>query len=287
MSSGFDKLANSVSKAVEKVPDIYEDALKTPLKESSDLVTLIPQGVKAALVPFRQWIAKREYQLAKIEKIIAQELEHVNEDKIILPDTYVSIPVIQAISYSMDSKELRTFYARLLSKAMNVDTKDLVHPSFIEIIKQLSPLDAKAIDCIGYLSDYQPLIRVFACKEQPIQDERMAEHNMPEFGNAKIKKPLFSHYSFPIVEIETTAKERSFIIQNLNRLGLINIDYRECIIEAEQYKPLYEQLKSEPLYQGFIEDCQRNGLFLQLTVGYTSPTDFGRLFFSVCCEEII
>ena len=233
MSNGFDKLANGVGKAIETVPDIYDDALKPTIQESGNLLALIPRGVKAALVPYRQWIA------------------------------------------------------RLLSKAMNIDTKDLVHPSFIEIIKQLSPLDAKAIDCIGYLSDYQPLIRIFACNEQPIQDKRMAKHNMPEFGNATLKKPLFSHYSLPIIEIETTAKERTFIIQNLNRLGLINIDYRECIIEAEQYKPLYDQLKSDPLYQGFIEECKKDGLFLQLTVGYTSPTDFGKLFFSVCCEEII
>lgn len=287
MSNGFDKLANGVGKAIETVPDIYDDALKPTIQESGNLLALIPRGVKAALVPYRQWIAKREYQLAETEKLLAQKLEHVNDDKIIIPDTYVSIPAIQAISYTMDSEELRNLYARLLSKAMNIDTKDLVHPSFIEIIKQLSPLDAKAIDCIGYLSDYQPLIRIFACNEQPIQDKRMAKHNMPEFGNATLKKPLFSHYSLPIIEIETTAKERTFIIQNLNRLGLINIDYRECIIEAEQYKPLYDQLKSDPLYQGFIEECKKDGLFLQLTVGYTSPTDFGKLFFSVCCEEII
>lgn len=286
MPEGLDKLTGSVGKAIETVPDLYDDAFKSATQESGKTLALIPRAINAALVPLRQWISEREYKLAETEKLLAKKLEHVGEEKIVSPEVYVAVPVIQAISYSMNSKELRSLYANLLAKSMNSDTKYLVHPSFVEIIKQLSPLDAIAINNLKYLYQYQPLIRIFACKEQPTPNERMIIHNMNNFGDATIKSPLFSHYSLHIPKIESSAEQRGFVIQNLHRLGLINIDYREHIIDAQEYKPLYDQLMKSSLYKKFLDKTTQDGLHLQLTDGYTSPTDFGRLFFSICCMEI-
>lgn len=42
----------------------------------------------------------------------------------------------------MNSEELRNLYANLLAKSMYIETKELVHLSFVEIIKQISLLDA-------------------------------------------------------------------------------------------------------------------------------------------------
>lgn len=142
MLKGLDKLAECAGKSIETVPDIYDDALKPTTQESGKILALIPRTINAALVPLRQWIANKEYNLAETEKLLAKKLEHVGEDKIVTPDPYVAVPAIQAISYSMNSEELRNLYANLLAKSMNSDTKDMVHPSFVEIIKQLSPIDS-------------------------------------------------------------------------------------------------------------------------------------------------
>lgn len=75
------------------------------------------------------------------------------------PEAYVAVPAIQAISYSMNSEELRNLYANLLAKAMNSDTKDMVHPSFVEIIKQMSPIDALVLNEITQ-SNYFPLVNL-------------------------------------------------------------------------------------------------------------------------------
>ena len=84
----------------------------------------------------------REYNVAETEKLLSQKLKNVDPNKIVQPEPYVAVPALQAISYSMNNDELRNLYANLLSKSMNIDTKDSVHPSFVEIIKQLSPFDA-------------------------------------------------------------------------------------------------------------------------------------------------
>lgn len=286
MSKKLDNFVGAVGDAIKTAPTLYEDSLQPSVQEVGKLVARIPRAINAAFSGLDKWILNKEYNVEETKKLLEQKLKNVKPEKIVTPEAYVAIPTIQAISNSMNSKALRNLYANLLAKAMDADTKDYVHPSFVEIINQLSPLDAVAIKELKYLSVPQPLIRIFACKKQPKPNKRMVIKNMTKFGNAKIKIPLFSHYSLPIAGTKATAKQRGFVLQNLNRLGLINIDYREHILEATQYKELYEHLLSSSLYKTLINKTKKDGLHLQLTDGYTSPTDFGRLFFSVCCEEL-
>lgn len=286
MSKKLDNFVDAISDTIKNAPTLYEDALQPTVQEVGKLVARIPRAINAAFSGLDKWMLNREYNVEETKKLLEQKLKDVKPEKIVTPDAYVAIPAIQAISYSMNSKALRNLYANLLAKSMNTDTKNFVHPAFVEIINQLSPLDAAAINELKYLCVSQPLIRIFACKKRPTSNKRMSIHNMTQFGNAKIKIPLFSHYSLPIAGTKATAKQRGFVLQNLNRLGLINIDYREHILEATQYKKLYEHLLNSSLYKTLINQTKKDGLHLQLTDGYTSPTDFGRLFFSVCCEEL-
>ena len=131
MTEGFDKLAGAIGDTLKTAPTLYEDVLQSTTQESGKTLALIPRAINAALVPLRQWIAEREYKIAETEKLLAQKLEHVGEEKIVTPEAYVAVPAIQAISYSMDSVELRNLYANLLAKSMNSDTKDSVLPSFV------------------------------------------------------------------------------------------------------------------------------------------------------------
>ena len=108
----MDKLAQGVGKAIDKVPEVYDDGLKVATKESGKVLALIPQTINAALAPFRQWIAQKEYNVAETEKLLAQKLEKVEYEKIISPESYVAVPAIQAIAYSMNSEELRNLYSK-------------------------------------------------------------------------------------------------------------------------------------------------------------------------------
>ena len=115
----------------------------------------IPRAINAALSPLRQWIAQREYNVAETEKLLAKKLENIEPEKIVSPEPYVAVPALQAISYSMNSDELRELYANLLAKSMCIDTKNSVHPSFVEIIRQMSPLDAATSVSYTHLDVYK------------------------------------------------------------------------------------------------------------------------------------
>lgn len=159
MPDELDKLTDAIGDTLKTAPTLYEDALQPATQEFGEILALIPRTIKAALLPLRQWITEREYKLAETEKLLAKKLEHVSENKIVTPEAYVAVPAIQAISYSMNSKELRNLYANLLAKAMNSDTKDLVHPSFVEIIKQMSPIDALVLKEIASSKSF-PLVNL-------------------------------------------------------------------------------------------------------------------------------
>lgn len=231
MSEVLDELAQGVGKAIETVPTVYDDALKPTTQESGKILALIPRTINAALVPLRQWIANREYNLAETEKLLAKKLEHVSEDKIVTPEPYTAVPAIQALSYSMNSEELRNLYANLLAKAMNSDTKDMVHPAYVSIITQMTPLDAQVLQFLLNQPDQDmPLIDLVASRKLQ--------------GNIISYVPLQTN----ITSISfSTVEAISLSLDNLSRNNLIHISDQEntdgynSILVSEHYKKLYKK----------------------------------------------
>ena len=127
---------------------IYSDLLQPAVSETGKILGRIPQLINAAFLPLDCWIAERQNHLEKTKQLLAENLKDADPEKIVSPEPYVAVPAIQALSYSMNSDELRTLYANLLTKSIYIDTKDSVHPAFTEIIKNLSPLDCRVLKFI-------------------------------------------------------------------------------------------------------------------------------------------
>lgn len=84
----------------------------------------------------------KESNIEQTRKLLEKKLKNVPVENIITPPMYIGVPALQAISYCMNDESLRNMYAELLAHAMNSDTIDNVHPTYVEIIKQMSPYDA-------------------------------------------------------------------------------------------------------------------------------------------------
>ena len=268
MSEGLNTLAEGIGKVIKTVPDVYDDALKPTIQESGKILALIPRAINAALVPLRRWIANQEYNLAETEKLLAKKLEHIGEDKIITPEPYVAIPAIQAISYSMNSNELRNLYANLIAKSMNIDTKDMVHPSFVEIIKQLSPYDSEIFNLILQKGGTVPFLEI-RFKNKTSSAFRIGARYLTSFENADHSKH----------------KQMCCSIDNLIRCGLIFVE-KHSMLDSSAYEELmsseaFGEVKKEFVASGLADDFNLNcnGYVLQ-------ATDFGENFYSVCLKEL-
>lgn len=176
----------------------------------------------------------------------------------------MGVPALQAIAYSMDSDELRELYANLLANAMNKDTKDKVHPSFVELIKQMSPNDAVVLKAI-YETPLSPVLDLYI---------RTKPKDGNEGGN--------SDYVRNITWIkEMTYEEVAISLDNLLRLGLVEIPYGSSYTHKENYKmvkenPEYVKLKQklEALNRGNVKSDEKVIL----------ATTLGDSFFEICVK---
>lgn len=83
-----------------------------------------------------------------VEKAVAKKLKDVPPEKIVAADPRIAVPAIEALRYSGQDADIREMFASLIASDMNSDTKERAHPSFVEIIKQMSAIDAKLLRAV-------------------------------------------------------------------------------------------------------------------------------------------
>lgn len=123
---------------------VYGDTLAPAAQEiGSTLGKLVRLGllpVNFALDSFE------EAGLSAIESARARlRSRKVDPSRIVVPPPEVSIPVVQALQIRGGDVGIRDLYLNPLASAMDSETQRLAHPAFSDIIRQLTPLEAKVI----------------------------------------------------------------------------------------------------------------------------------------------
>lgn len=269
INSGIDTFLEAAGKTLETAPKLYDDLVQPAAKQLGKTLGLIPRSINAALSPAWNWVIHREYNMAETEKLLSEKLKNVDPNKIVQPEPYVAVPALQAISYSMNNDELRNLYANLLSKSMNLDTKDSVHPSFVEIIKQMSPLEAnllKKFNDENKISFAIAKIRLQISESNNEGIEWLLHIIDPKFG---MRLSNYTQYSVSL--------------ENLQRLQLIKIDYNTRFVN----KSLYSEIENGDLVNHCkvsgpsLHECYKYPKFLE---GQLSITNLGREFISICID---
>lgn len=277
MPEGLDKLTGAIGDTLKTAPTLYEDALQPTVQEVGKFVSRVPRAINAAFSGLDKWILNKEYAIDETKKLLAKKLEHVGEDKIVTPEPYVAVPAIQAISYSMNSKELRNLYANLLAKAMNSDTKDLVHPSFVEIIKQMSPTDSIIFKEIGSVPSFT-VAKITAIEYEPIE-------NLRHYRNLNDPLPPSSKsFSFDrITNIDLDYEIVLTSIDNLLRIRLINEEqlYYDVIPSDLRGNKVFELIRSKIKEQMTTENWSYEEITHDITL-----TNLGHNFFNICVSNV-
>jgi hypothetical protein len=252
----------SVDKIIEKVPitEIYEDGLKPTVESSGEVIALIPRTIKALLQPLEKWVLNREYSIKEITKLLEEKLKDTPPDNIVSPEPYIAVPALQAISYSFDSSEIRNLYANLLATSMKKTSKFKVHPSFVEIIKQINPDEAKIIQHI-YNKSQLPIINI-------------------TFKTSKEKgeKVIRRHYSSidKILGLEHKENIPKYI-DNLDRLKIIDLTYQQWYTNDNLYKEIVSDAKNR-------FKISKDYTFKPVK-GTSELSDFGKGFCEVCLDS--
>lgn len=242
----------------------YDDLAHPTAQATGEIISFIPRTIRVWFGKWEKWILNGEYAIRETEKLLEEKLKHIPGDKIVEPEPYVAVPAIQQLSYSLDSEELRELYANLLASSINADTKKNVHPSFVEIIKQLSPLDARAVEMIKH--NQKPI---------PIITGRL------NYEGSNTFLEIVRDYSTVLYSIYQDVNELAASLQNLKRLGLINVRYDQVV------KPdtVYDVFETDTAYQQIKESvCNIPNTNISLNKGLVELTDFGLQFCEICCK---
>jgi hypothetical protein len=241
---------------------VYADAAQPSVKEIGNV---LGRSVRVLLAPLRGFLWGWE----QIEQILIEGLEKRlksrPEENMKTPDPEIAVPLIQTLSYTAQNETLREMYLNLLANSMDKSQDKNVHPSFVEIIRQMNTLDARLFEVlspyIGYFPVINPRIKVIG-KKQFFFDKT------PEwFTNINIS-------GYDIFEISTS-------LLRLRRLGIIELILDQTTTDGED-----EELKESPELLSILEECQIENPSVQLRIDVIDSlihiNEFGKQFAESC-----
>lgn len=83
-----------------------------------------------------------------VERTVAEKLKDVPPENIVEANPRITVPAVEALRYSGSEVDIREMFANLIATDLNKDTKNRAHPSFVEMIKEMSVEDAKLLKSI-------------------------------------------------------------------------------------------------------------------------------------------
>lgn len=251
-----------VDEVTKLAPEIYKDLVKPAAQEVG---TVAGRSAKALLSPVRAFLWSWE----RIEELVIdginKRLEKTPEEQWKTPDAEIAVPLIQALSYTAQNETLREMYLNLLANSMNIEMDKSVHPSFVELIKQMNTLDAKVFEKLASVNGYQKIINPnVSVKGQG----KVLINAMPEWF---IGWRIDGHDIFEI----------SSSIVRLSKFGLI-----ELMFDRTAGKDGYDTLKINPELLSILAVYQNANPSLDLVLTGTESilyvNEYGKQFRHAC-----
>ncbi|WP_167762101.1 DUF4393 domain-containing protein [Blastococcus sp. CT_GayMR20] len=201
----------------------------------------------------------REYFDTGFHEDMAKKVTGIPDEHLVTPSPSVAIPAMQGLGYSFEEPDLKEMYLSLLATATDDRVSSNAHPSFAEVIRQLSPGEATLL-LETLRAKLLPAVRV--------------SRKSPE-GEGGV---IAFNYLLPLHLSETNEpKEESSLpvwIDNWIRLGLIEVDYMRSFVDEGRYSWVHER----PEFLLLIESDPRGREGFDIERGVLRTTDFGSRF---------
>ncbi len=256
------KVIEQTSGVIEKV---YDDIAHSTVKSVGNTISFIPRTIGVWLSKWEKWIINGEESIRLTAQAVQEKAKSIPEDKLTEPESYVAIPAIQQLSYCFDSDVLREMYANLLLSSMNTDTKFFVHPAFVDIIKQLSPDEAKLLKVLPKTTvQYNALIDL-----------------QLNFSVNRGHISLLRNYTDIGIGVCEAPENICAYIDNLDRLKLITVMEEIHLMDANKYTSMESSQfvidhKKTPLEDGESFSIKRKSFVV---------TEFGLNFINTCVDS--
>ncbi|QGQ97074.1 DUF4393 domain-containing protein [Paenibacillus psychroresistens] len=254
--------ADAIEGITKSVP-IYPDLLQPAMQELGKGIHTLAKTVNIALSPISALVWSYDTIKGFIQESLEDKLKNVPRENIISPAPEVAVPTIEALRYLGHKEELREMFSNLLATSMNSEIAKMAHPSFVEIIKQLTSDEAKILKLIK-TNNFMPIIDL----------NRLVEGSS---FSIVVKNFTIIQYS---IGCEFPELGSSYI-ENINRLGLIQINNTSLTD-----KTYYNDLENHIQILSRIKQIEDDGLQYQINKFIYHRTSFGQKFYNACIKDI-
>lgn len=258
--------ADAIKGVVEAVP-VYQDVVQPAAKEVGTALQTVAKTLHILLAPVSGLVWGYEKIKDFVGNKVAEKLENVPEERLRSPEPHVAGPALEALKYTGYQEGLREMYANLLATSIDSRTAHAAHPSFVEIIRQMSPDEALIMKSLS-------VVRV-----RPFVDVR-SEKKGSHLGYWAIK-----HFS--IIPHEAGCKcidlGPTYLV-NLQRLGLVEL--REQYTLGDVGSDLYQPLRDAPEIKRIASQIESSGENKpEISCGAIILTQLGQQFCYACIYE--
>ena len=258
---------------------MYDDALHPAAKEGGKALETIMLIINKFASPFRTWATKGKENTEKLAEEVQQRLATIPPENITEPKSEIAVPAIMANSYT-SSENLRSLYANLLAKSMD-KTERSAHPSYVEIIKQLSSDEALLLKSTILLKESIPICSLRCQKPSNFYNTDKLTLHPQNIIRAFTEGYDLLPYYIPQITL-FSPDELSIMIDNLLRLKLIDLPYNQYLTAKDSYIIFYKDAFVTDIQSSLETDEASEGFELAHIMKMISPTPYGRMFYNVC-----
>lgn len=260
--------ADAIKGIVEAIP-VYQDILQPAAKEIGTALQTVAKTVHIALAPVSALVWGYDQIKEFVSTRITEKLKDVPPENIISPKLNVAGPALELLKYTGHDKFLREMYANLVAASMNVITTNEAHPAFVDIIKQLTPDEARILKLFTTQSTF-PLLDV---------NKLVTVHGHSGTGHIRML------HNFSLIGIKANCErpnDAPIYIDNLCRLGLAEVLSGIQLFSSK----LYEGLESsDEINQIKLTHRETSPDSIQIVRGGIKLTEFGNRFCKICIEQ--
>lgn len=252
----IDSVAKATTEIIKAVP-VYEDAVQPVAKEIGKALKTLGGAINVALLPLETMVYGYNIIKVELENRLETRLKRVLPENIIAPPLQVVGPLLEKYKYVHNNRELSQMFVSLLANAMDKDRVQNAHPSFVNIISELSPDEAKLVDTI-HKEELLPKLDVRL---------KMKGENKEGYMTVITNFTLLGEKA----ELQYPELTPSYL-SNLERLMIIQCSsgsFQEHYIEKEIYRPLLESPKIKNLNEKTACEVLEGTIWI---------TDFGKMF---------
>ena len=253
----------SAKAIVEVFKGVIEDIVRPSSKSIGKNIGLMFDGAMGWL---GCWGEKQKIEQQKSIENFKQNIElkisNISNENLKEPTMNIVGPAIESAKFYYEEKYYKEMFANLIAAACDKSKIDIIHPSYVEIIKQLSPRDAKLLNIFKYNSTY-PMVTMNIKHE-----------------DGTITPYIQYLFDFKDRNQDFNMEEHSLLtpsLDNLVRLGLIIKN--NSIIELNYN---YEEFRNNIFYSEFSKIKSSSQDKIEFTKYRLELSNFGAGFVNIC-----